>query len=441
MKNKKFIALLFACMLLVSCFSAHAMDHAQLAQELIGQWKMEKLEMGPEADQSMASQMTPVLKTIIFSFKPDGTVLMFSADPAYAGMSQTGEWTIHDDGIIGTGYLSTSFYWDNGYLVYDEYDLYYYFVRVAAGEELPEPGYTPMETQAPATAVPPTATPIPRMQTEDGNYISGDYEYALSETGEATILKYKNSGNVSTLLLPSELDGAPVTALADRALAGAFWSDRLFVSVHIPASITTIGVNPFINSSGISAVTVDENHPTLQIIDGALFSIPDQRLIFCPTGAIPSTSGFYADGKVPENAGSFTVPEGTRSIDEEAFYACRKRLEMLQLPNTLETIGSRSFYECKLKTLVIPESVTYVGTDAFHGCNNLTSVTITGGNVTLDESAFIYCKKLESVTLSEGVNNIGHGAFANCPKLTVTLVPGSYAEQYCQKYNIRYTYE
>ena len=46
------------------------------------------------------------------------------------------------------------------------------------------------------------------------------------------------------------------------------------------------------------------------------------------------------------------------------------------------------------------------------------------------------CASLTSLTIPEGTTSIGAGAFYGCGKLTLTVVPGSYAEQYAKQNNI-----
>ena len=53
-------------------------------------------------------------------------------------------------------------------------------------------------------------------------------------------------------------------------------------------------------------------------------------------------------------------------------------------------------------------------------------------------SAFANCSALTSLTIPASVTEIGRRAFADCDNLTVTVVGGSYAEQYCQENEVNY---
>ena len=68
---------------------------------------------------------------------------------------------------------------------------------------------------------------------------SGDYWYILRQDGSAEITEY--TGKEEALLIPSELDGHPVTGIGDRAFS---WCSSL-TSVTIPDSVTSIGDRAF----------------------------------------------------------------------------------------------------------------------------------------------------------------------------------------------------
>ena len=67
---------------------------------------------------------------------------------------------------------------------------------------------------------------------------------------------------------------------------------------------------------------------------------------------------------------------------------------------------------------IIPNSVTSIGSRAFYNCKGLTSVTIPNSVTSIGSSAFRSCTGLKSVTIGSGVANIGYGAFYKCIDLT-----------------------
>ncbi len=141
---------------------------------------------------------------------------------------------------------------------------------------------------------------------------------------------------------------------------------------------TELGDNPWARCHEMTAINVSQNHPTLYLTDGALYSKADKRLVY-----------------VPHNAeGHFEIPEGIMSI----------------------------------------------GGSAFKECESLTSVTIPDGVTTIGQEAFRFCSDLTSVTIPDSVTFIGWGAFLGCPDLVVTVTEGSYAEEYCVSNWLDYRY-
>ena len=127
------------------------------------------------------------------------------------------------------------------------------------------------------------------------------------------------------------------------------------------------------------SIRVSPDHPTLETMDGVLFSKPDKKLVYYP---------YTLDAE------SYSIPDG------------------------IEIIGDWAFSDgTNLTSITIPNSVTSIGDNAFNICQGLTSVTI-----------------------PDSVTSIGEGAFKDCKKLTATVGRDSYAKQYCIDNDINYTY-
>lgn len=73
----------------------------------------------------------------------------------------------------------------------------------------------------------------------------------------------------------------------------------------------------------------------------------------------------------------------------------------LNIPETIENIGSNSFYKCNSITSVnIPDTVKTVGYSAFGECVNLNTVVMGSGISKLDEYAFYGCVNLGTIKIS-----------------------------------------
>ena len=178
-------------------------------------------------------------------------------------------------------------------------------------------------------------------------------------------------------------------------------------------------------------------------------------------------------------ANVITLPSTIKRVCDEAFMYC-SYTEKINLPEGLESIGSRAFgctdvdeihipasvrymghapfmwagntaitvdaanpyydsredcnaiIETETNTLIqgsaytrIPESVTTIGVNAFGCYHGLESIDIPESVTALNDSAFMFCYNLERIKLSDGLKKIGNRAFMICPKLKELTLPKS----------------
>lgn len=108
------------------------------------------------------------------------------------------------------------------------------------------------------------------------------------------------------------------------------------------------------------------------------------------------------------------------AIGEKAF-SDNKRIESIELPNTIRTIGEKAFDECShLTKIVFSEGLEYIGEHAFEQCTHLEELILPSGLMEIGEKAFFYNKRLKRVVLPNTLKMIDKFAFAFCIELNET---------------------
>lgn len=182
----------------------------------------------------------------------------------------------------------------------------------------------------------------------------------------------------------------------------------------IPVSITTIGRYAFLDCDRI---------PTL------VFNARSCENAVAAFEGCKFTSIIFGDGVT-------TIPDGifTHSI----------ALETISLPNAVQSIGNRAFYNCpNLKSVSFPEYMTKIGDYAFCDCIALDSVSTINVD-SIGKCAFRNAVKLSEICLGVSVRYVANEAFFNCRSLTSLTFDvnvgdiGNYAFYYCDQIDTVY---
>ncbi|MGN0818499.1 MAG: leucine-rich repeat domain-containing protein, partial [Candidatus Coproplasma sp.] len=254
------------------------------------------------------------------------------------------------------------------------------------------------------------------------------------------------------------------TEIGDYAFSGCIG----LVSVKFPESLKIINQYAFSSCRALSEIVLPDS---IESVGRGAFSYCTSLAGFTApfVGETTDTNTYlsyvFGNGKfsaflVPDSLKTVTVTTGDK-IDQAAFYGCSS-ITVINLPDSLNTIGSQAFSGCtSLDSLIIPDGVTEVGSGALKGCTGLTSLTLPfvgqnvqsnrflayvfGGSsyynyssvpeslktVTITKAdeispyAFYYNSYITEVNLPETLMSIGSSAFNGCSSLESLVVPDS----------------
>lgn len=202
------------------------------------------------------------------------------------------------------------------------------------------------------------------------NYVYYAYTIPNTDATDNSAFTYVNHGDsieitgfnnsVSDVVIPSEIEGLPVTAIS----VGAFYLSTI-TSIEIPNTVTSIGEmaflgctslksvklstgvakidkNAFGSCSALQEIQVAKDNPNFSSLNGVLYSKKQDTLVIYPAAKIDA---------------AYTIPSGVTSV---AMYAFSENpyLETLTIPNSLIKVGDSAFYNCKNL-----RAVSYNGTE------------------------------------------------------------------------------
>ncbi len=165
---------------------------------------------------------------------------------------------------------------------------------------------------------------------------------------EVTITGYTGAGGA--VIIPAEIGGKPVAAIADMAFAAAANPAAAnMTSITVPDSVKTMGTAVFNGCAQLVSIT-----------------LPDAV-------SIPVTGNMFRGTAIT----TIKIPSGMENIGNFCFRDC-KSLETITFaaPATVLSTGNNSFMNCaKLTRIDFPDGMTTIGS-SFSGCTALADVTI-----------------------------------------------------------------
>ncbi|MBO5234775.1 MAG: leucine-rich repeat protein [Alistipes sp.] len=276
--------------------------------------------------------------------------------------------------------------------------------------------------------------------TADGRFIVPDCN---PDNFGANAIDFAYENGKGVIRFDGDVTHIGINDARDEDSSGVFSKSNL-TSISLPASVTMIGSNAFMECEQLEKVVLREG---LISIQSRAFSWSNKLSDI----TIPSTVtylGYYSlAGTAIE---SVVIPHGVRNIITGTFESCEylqsvtlhdnivslgdfafsgTAISSLDIPDSVLSIGRALFSYCdNLKGLILSSNIKYIPENAFECCYGLTEVNIPNGVTSIDGYAFYGCENLTTVTIPDSVTKIGSGIFENCSSLQSVTLPNGITE-------------
>lgn len=226
--------------------------------------------------------------------------------------------------------------------------------------------------------------------TDSETGITWAYKEVSGEATEVHVLDGSNISAITTLAIPSTLNGLPVVSV------GLSLVKKVSSSTYY--TVTACGT---FNNSGTPSV-VSNNNISKVILPSTIKEIKSNS--FC---------GF-------SKLATVNLPEGLTTIGSSAFSSTV--LSDSELPSTVTSVGSSAFNRTRFTTLTLRKGINY--SSCYNNITTLKTVIVEDGVTSLG-GMFSGCTGLVNIDLGSTVEYIGIGTFANCTSLSSIDLPVS----------------
>ena len=233
---------------------------------------------------------------------------------------------------------------------------------------------------------------------------------------------FSSCSSLTSITIPNS-----VTSIENHA----FWSCSGLTSVTIGNSVTSIGNEAFQSCSGLTSVTIGES--VTRIGYNAFDYCNSLTSIYW--NAIKCSDCSYSDSpfRIESPNISLYIGDEVEYIPNNLF-AQLGNVTSLTLPKTLKSIGSYAFSSCTIQGKIdykgdlgdwckiksISSLMNYFKSEGTLYINNKEikdNLILPNSVDSIPSSAFYNCKKISSVKIHKDVKYIGSSAFGNCEKL------------------------
>lgn len=186
-----------------------------------------------------------------------------------------------------------------------------------------------------------------------------------------------------------------------RSIGSMAFYGSAFTEVVLPASLEQLGSEAFYRCSALRRVDLSRT---------SLTTLP---------------SGLFAYTPIEE----VVWPAQLVGIESQAFL-CTSRLTELQLPATVRNIGREAFRESALQRITLPNAIQQLGSRAFYQCSALREVNVAGAvpadpTGVVEASCFVHCPQLATLNLPQGVATVGRNLLSGNQQVRSIRIPAA----------------
>ncbi len=211
------------------------------------------------------------------------------------------------------------------------------------------------------------------------------YHNSEFNENEIGITLWRYIGTSKRVVVPSEIEGEPVTKIGIRC----FENNTKITSVVLPETVRIIDGYAFEGCVNLKTVNLPKNLAELR--DRAFFNCTSLRKIEIFSGTSLGSELFAFSGLE-----EVILHEGITRIRYSAFL--RTNITEIKLPSTVEIVEYQAFAGCeKLTNVMLNEGLQSIESYAFAGNTSLTEIVIPSTVTTATEFAFVQCIALEKI--------------------------------------------
>lgn len=196
--------------------------------------------------------------------------------------------------------------------------------------------------------------------------------------------------------------------------------------ILIALSYSTIGLSQAFTVDFITYQVTSTTNNTVSTND---YNVSGGTSVVIPSTVInPNTNISYTVTEIgtssfsQDNLTSVIIPTSVTSIGSFAF-TNNTNLSSAPLHNGITSIGQYAFNNCALTSVTIPTSMTLIEQWTFN-TNNISSLIIPNNITSIGSNAFSYNLDLINVQLHNGITSIGQSAFSNCALTSISIPTG-----------------